>query len=273
MSWGSNPLSQHKESPTMTTFIITLTAFLASILTLYSGFGLGTILMPVVAVFFPITVAVALTALVHLLNNLFKLAALWREINWRVTWRFGLPAIIATVPGALLLTALSDLPKLYTYTLAGAEAAITPVKLAVGLLLVIFATMEWLPVIKKIKLTEKSLPYGGVLSGFFGGLSGHQGAFRSAFLIQAGLGKKAFVGTNAAIAALVDITRLAVYGMNISLIIGQVDTRLIAAATAAAFAGVLAGKLGMEKITIGFIQKLVAIMLYILGGLLIAGII
>ncbi|PJB73310.1 MAG: hypothetical protein CO093_01065 [Alphaproteobacteria bacterium CG_4_9_14_3_um_filter_47_13] len=257
----------------MTTIIITITAFLASILTLYSGFGLGTILMPVVAIFFPVTVAVALTAFVHLLNNLFKLAALWRDIDWRITWRFGLPAILATVPGAWLLTGLADLPALHAYTLAGHAFVITPVKLIIGILLIIFATMEWLPVLKTIKLTEKSLPLGGVLSGFFGGLSGHQGAFRSAFLLHAGLNKNAFVGTNAAIAALVDITRLVVYGLNITLLLGKVTTGLIIAATAAAFAGVLAGKTGLKKITIGFIQKLVAVLLYILGGLLIAGLI
>lgn len=53
---------------------------------------------------------------------------------------------------------------------------------------------------------------GGVLSGFFGGLSGQQGAFRSAFLLHAGLDPQRFIATNAAIATLVDITRLVVYG-------------------------------------------------------------
>lgn len=259
----------------MTTFIIAATAFLASILTLYSGFGLGSILMPVVAVFFPVAVAVALTAFVHLLNNVFKLAALWRDVNWAVTWRFGIPAIIATVPGAWLLTNLSNLPELYAYTLAGIgiDAVITPVKLIVGGLLVFFATIEWMPKINTLKITEKYLPVGGILSGFFGGLSGHQGAFRSAFLVHAGLGKNAFVATNAAIATLIDVTRLIVYGMNITLLMGQVNTGLIAAAILAAFAGVLAGKMGLAKITIGFIQRLVAVLLYILGGLLITGII
>ncbi|NJM35823.1 MAG: hypothetical protein HC850_15265 [Rhodomicrobium sp.] len=62
----------------MTTIIIALTAFIASLLTLFSGFGLGTLLLPVTAIFFPVAVAVALTAFVHLLNNLFKLAVLWK---------------------------------------------------------------------------------------------------------------------------------------------------------------------------------------------------
>lgn len=75
------------------------------------------------------------------------------------------------------------------------------------------------------------------------------------------------------IASLVDVTRLAVYGLNLSLLMGQVNTSLMAAATVAAFTGVLAGRAGIRKVTIGMIQKLVAVMLLSLGALLVAGII
>ena len=54
--------------------VVCLAALLASALTLFSGFGLGTLLMPVVAIFFPLNLAIAITAIVHLLNNLFKFA-------------------------------------------------------------------------------------------------------------------------------------------------------------------------------------------------------
>lgn len=253
-------------------FIIIITAFLASLLTLFSGFGLGTLLMPVVAVFFPITVAVTLTAFVHLLNNLFKLAAIWRDVNWPVSLTFGIPALIATVPGAWLLTNLSVLPQIHNYKLLGIDALVTPVKLAVGLLLILFAFAEWFSFAKKVNISAKYLPWGGVLSGFFGGLSGHQGAFRSAFLLHAGLNARQFIATNSVIASLVDITRLAVYGLNFALLMEQVDKPLIAAATAAAFAGVLAGKIGIHKVTIGLIQKLVATMLLLLGTLLTIGV-
>ena len=60
----------------MDILVIALTAFLASGLTLFSGFGLGTLLMPVVALFFPVEVAIAVTALVHFANNIFKLGLL-----------------------------------------------------------------------------------------------------------------------------------------------------------------------------------------------------
>lgn len=179
----------------MIKFIIAIVAFFASIITLYSGFGLGTILMPAVSLFFPITTAIALTAIVHLLNNILKSAILWRDINWAITWRFGIPAIIAAAPGAWLLTKLSTLPAVYHYTFYGVTAHITPIKFIVGLLLLMFATFEWLPVLKKINPSYGSLPLGGILSGFFGGLSGHQGAFRSAFLVHIIPNKNQFVAS------------------------------------------------------------------------------
>jgi len=60
-------------------FILCLVALLGSGLTLFSGFGLGTLLVPVFAIFFPIEIAIALTAIVHFLNNLFKLALLAKK--------------------------------------------------------------------------------------------------------------------------------------------------------------------------------------------------
>lgn len=257
----------------MTTIIIALTAFIASLLTLFSGFGLGTLLMPVTAIFFPVAVAVALTAFVHLLNNLFKLAVLWKSIAWRAALSFGLPAVAAAAPGALLLTQMTDLPALTEYDMLGIEANVTPVKLVVGALLIVFAFAEWFSLAKRIEISQRFLPLGGVLSGFFGGLSGHQGAFRSVFLLHAGLDPQRFIATNAVIATLVDVTRLVVYGLNMNLLFAEVDMSLLAAATLAAFAGVLAGRVGIEKVTIGLIQQLVAAMLLALGLLLVAGII
>lgn len=252
---------------------ISLAAFLASLLTLFSGFGLGTLLMPVAAVFFPVATAVALTAFVHLANNLFKLVSLWRFIDWNVTLRFGLPALLATIPGALLLTGLSDTEVLATYSLLGMDATISPVKLLVGILLILFALVEWFDLAGKVNIGASHLPLGGLLSGFFGGLSGHQGAFRSAFLLHAGLDTQQFVACNAAIASLVDLTRLAVYGLNLGLIMADVEARLLLAATLAAFLGVMAGRAGIHKVTIAAVQKLVAGMLLLLGVLLMGGVI
>lgn len=70
-------------------------AFLTSGSTLYSGFGLGTLLMPVMALFFPIEMAVAATAVVHAANNAFKIAVVGKHADRSLVVRFGLPAIFA----------------------------------------------------------------------------------------------------------------------------------------------------------------------------------
>ena len=71
--------------------IVAAVALLASALTLFSGFGLGTLLMPVLALLFPLPLAIAATAIVHLANNLFKLALVARHANWEIVGRFGVP--------------------------------------------------------------------------------------------------------------------------------------------------------------------------------------
>lgn len=252
---------------------VCVAAFLASGLTLFSGFGLGTILMPVVAIFFPVPIAVAITAVVHLLNSVFKLGLLWRNVSKRVVLAFGVPALIAAIPGALLLDFLSTLEPLTRYEMFGKVHDVMPVKLAAGILLIIFATAEMIPFLNRLSDHRLGLSAGGILSGFFGGLSGNQGAFRSAFLIRAGLNKNAFVSTNAAIAALVDSSRILIYGLTFDMAVIEAQTSLILLATVSAFFGVFLGTKLLKKVTIGFIQKLVATMLYVLGGLLIAGII
>lgn len=86
--------------------IVCIASLLASSFTLFSGFGLGTLLMPVVVLFFPLELAIAMTAIVHLANNLFKIGLLGRKADSSVLLRFGLPAIAAAFVGAALLTYL-----------------------------------------------------------------------------------------------------------------------------------------------------------------------
>jgi uncharacterized membrane protein YfcA len=87
--------------------IICGVAIVVSALTLFSGFGLGTLLMPAFAVFFPISFAVAATAVVHLANNLFKVFLVGRRADIKVVIRFALPAALCAALGAYLLGYLS----------------------------------------------------------------------------------------------------------------------------------------------------------------------
>ncbi|MEW6386875.1 MAG: sulfite exporter TauE/SafE family protein [Thermodesulfobacteriota bacterium] len=246
-------------------FIISLAALTTAGLTLFSGFGLGTLFLPVFALFFPLELAVALTALVHLANNLFKLGLLGKYADKATVLRFGLPAILAALLGAWTLLWLSDLSPWLSYQLWGRQLQVTPVKLVVALLMIAFALMDLIPALAQFSLKPKYLPLGGLLSGFFGGLSGHQGALRSVFLLKCGLSKEAFIGTGVVIACLVDLSRLSVYFGHFSIRGFQENAGLLIIAIASAFTGSYLGSRLLTRITIQAIQYLVAALLLIIA--------
>ncbi len=257
--------------------IVAIASAVASGLTLYSGFGLGTLLMPVFALFFPVEVAVASTAVVHATNNVFKVAAFGRLADRAVALRFGVPAVCAAFAGALMLGRLSRFEELAGYTLGPLRASITPVKLSLGALMMCFAVFELAPTFKKLRFDRKYLPIGGLLSGFFGGLSGHQGALRSAFLVKVGIGAEAFVGSNAVIGLLVDCVRIAAYtGLlfleRVEIPIGGKQWPLVGIGIAGAVSGVLLAKQYLHKVTLSAVQSLVGALLFIIAALLAAGI-
>ena len=258
-------------------FLVAIVSLLVSPVTLYSGFGLGTLLMPVFALFFPLPVAVAATAVVHGANNGFKTALLGKSAERSLVLRFGLPAIPSALIGAAVLSLFSGAPKITTYSLGGIPAVISPIKLLMAVLIGVSALFELLPRLRVIRFDRKYLTFGGVLSGFFGGLSGHQGALRSAFLAKVGVSKEAFVGTNAVIGLMVDLARLAVYAGSIGSVqsedgLGTSEWCLIATGVGAAFAGVIIGKRMLHKVTINFIQTLVGVLLMAMAIALGAGI-
>lgn len=252
--------------------VISIAALLASGLTLFSGFGLGTLLMPVVAIFFSVEIAIAITAVVHLSNNLFKLALLGKKANRPVLIRFGIPAIIAAFLGALILGWLSDISVVLEYQFLGNQMLVSPVKLVVGILILTFVILELSPLLSSVALDQKYLPFGGMISGFFGGLSGHQGAFRSMFLLKAGLTKEEFVATGIILAVMVDLSRMLIYGGNIAGNSQAIDWPLVVAACVSAFAGAYLGSRLLKKITIRFIQNVVAVLLVVVSVGLITGV-
>jgi uncharacterized membrane protein YfcA len=247
-------------------------AFAASGLTFFSGFGLGTLLLPAFALFFAAELAIAMTAVVHFLNGLFKLVLVGRHADWSVVGRFGVPAIIASFVGAATLVWLSGARPLVTYDALGREAHVTPVKLVVGLLLAVFGIAELLPWSRTVSFGRRWLPLGGALSGFFGGLSGMQGALRSAFLVRAGLSKEAFVATGVVVASLIDVSRLGVYWRTLRGQGASIEYPLLSLAVVAAFGGAFLGSRFLTSVTMRSVRLIVATMLLVVALGLVAGV-
>ena len=262
----------------MTAYLaVALAALIAAGLTLYSGFGLGTLLLPVFALFFPAEMAVVATAMVHGANNVFKVSLLGRQADREVVLKFGLPAIGSAILGALALGWFAQSDSSLTIEVnEKVFSEITPVKLTIGLLMIGFALFELVPRFRDLEFDRRYLPLGGVLSGFFGGLSGHQGALRSAFLAKTGLTTERFVASNAAIGFLVDLTRISVYVALFTAAGGHVSDfsgwPLVITGAVSAFAGVLLGKRYLHKVKMTSIQTLVGVLLFGVGVALVTGV-
>jgi hypothetical protein len=166
------------------------------------------------------------------------------------------------------------------YSIGERTAVITPIKLVMGTLIFVFALFELLPGLRGLRFGRRYLALGGLLSGFFGGLSGHQGALRSAFLLKVGITTEAFVGTNAVIGFMVDVARLTIYAA-VFFMAGTTGNGPIAAngwpliltGILAAFSGVLIGKKYLHKVTMKTIQTIAGFLLLGISLALTTGII
>ncbi|WP_324712197.1 sulfite exporter TauE/SafE family protein [Flavobacterium columnare] len=206
-------------------------------------------------------------------NDLNKLFLLGKNADKDVILKFGIPAIIFAFIGAYFLTLLTNQNSLFEYKLENKTFQITLLKILIGFLLIFFALFDIIPKLKRLEFNNKYLSLGGIVSGFFGGVSGHQGALRSAFLIRAGLTKESFIATGVVIACLIDISRISIYIPRIINNDLNLDFRLVVIATLSAFIGVFWGNKIVKKTTLTVVQQVVAFLLFFYGMALIIGLI
>lgn len=257
-------------------FIIPFVSFIISFVSLFSGFGLGTVLLPVFAIFFPLPIAIAATAVVHLVNSLFKLAIVGKLANLKIALLFGIPAAIFSAIGAFMLVKIANWTPFYKYYIGNHECKITAIGLVVGILILLVSIFELSSKLSKVSFSSKYIPLGGVISGFFGGISGNQGAFRSAFLIKSVRDKEEYIGTTVISSIFVDTIRLIVYGWSFysekltAALTSGMRIPVIAACITAILGSLIAALL-IEKVTYKMIQILVGAMLLLSGTAISSG--
>lgn len=245
--------------------LLVLVPFAASLLTFFSGFGLGTLLTPVFVLFFPVELALLMTASVHLTNNVFKFGLLIRSVERKTLFSFALWAVPGAFLGARATVGLGQMSAWHfteTWTVG-------PLPFLIGCLMIVFTLMEFWPAWNRFAWTGRWFYTGGFFSGFFGGLSGHQGALRSLFLKKLDLSPMSFVATGTAIALLIDLSRIPIYWQDFGTVGWQWKPVLIASASA--ICGVLLGKRMLKKVRWVQMQRLVGLFLLLMGMALISG--
>lgn len=209
----------------MNPWITFAVAVVAGAIAAVSGFGIGSLLTPLLILSFPTDIAVAVVALPHVLATSLRLYRLRHQIHGPTFRQFGLASAAGGLLGALLQTRL-------------ASTALTWV-LASLLLLAGITELIRRPV--PIPANRGARLFTGVLSGAFGGLVGNQGGIRAAALLGFKLTPKEIVATATASALLVDAARVPVYlATRWPAIVenGRLGLLLAAGVTAGTFAGV-----------------------------------
>jgi uncharacterized membrane protein YfcA len=216
-----------------------------------SGFGIGSLMTPLLAVRLGTPLAVAAVAIPHAAATTLRFWRLRDAVDWRTLTHFGLVSAAGGLAGAVFAGQLGS--RALTVVL-GALLVLTGLGAATG-----FNT-RW-------PATGVAGSILGFLSGLFGGLAGNQGGLRAAALLGAGLTPAAFVATSTATALMVDAARTPVY-------LAQSGRALAALwpLLGVATAGVLIGTLFGDRILMGMrpatFRRVVGALIGVIGGLI-----
>jgi uncharacterized protein len=213
-----------------------------------AGFGIGSLLTPVLAARFGTQVAIAAVTIPHAAATALRFWRLRAAVDWSVVRGFGLLSAAGGLAGGLLYARLSS--RVLTIVL--------------GLLLLATALASLTGWSTRWKATGPTASGLGLLSGFFGGVAGNQGGLRAAALLGFSLSPAAYVATSTAIGLMVDAARAPIY-------IWRAGAALVSLATpiAVATAGVLLGTVLGERLLLGLsperFRRGVSILIGILG--------
>jgi uncharacterized protein len=230
---------------------VVIVGFLAGITASVAGFGIGSLLIPLVSIQTGAKVAIALMSLPHFLGNSVRFWLLKSKINRKILIRFGLLSAAGGLVGALI----------HVFFVSNV------LQIIFSLMLILAGILGALQVSERLRLGKLSASVVGFASGFFGGLVGEQGGIRSVALLGFDIEKEAFIATATATALIVDIVRMPIYFIAG---FGQVSQFLyiIVLSSTAVIGGTLAGNVILKRIPQELFKRLVSFLILLLGILL-----
>jgi hypothetical protein len=242
-----------------------------------TGFGIGSLLTPVLALQVDTRLAVAAVSIPHVAGTALRLWLLvprspdrWRSslkvaperaaightdgtaaggIDQRVFWNFGLTSAAGGLAGALLQ----------------GRAGNRWLTLIFGLLLLFTGAGELAGVTRRMRLHGPAAWIAGAVSGLLGGLVGNQGGIRSAALLGFDLSKQKLVATATAVALLVDGARMPVYVATQAGGMAALGSWM-AFATAGVVIGTIVGTRVLIRIPERWFRRVLALVLAALGA-------
>ena len=177
------------------TALLFVVAIIAGAVAAVAGFGIGSLLTPVMALRFPVKLAIAIVSIPHFIGTAARFVRLRQHVDRSVFINFGIFSAIGGLLGALL----------------SARANSPALSIVFGCLLIFAGVSGLIGLTERMRFGRRTAWVAGAFSGFFGGLVGNQGGIRSAGLLGFDVRKEALIATATAIALIVDGARMPVY--------------------------------------------------------------
>ena len=212
------------------------------------GFGIGSMLTPVLALSAGTKVAVAAVSIPHVVGTALRFSQMYRHVDWRVFFTFGLVSAAGGLLGAIL------------HTQSGGSA----LAVVFGILLILVAISELTGFSRRIRFEGPLAWVAGIVSGLLGGLVGNQGGIRSGALMGFHMKRDAFVATATAIGLVIDAVRMPIYFATDRHAVIAIWPA-VAIATAGVVVGTLAGKRLLARVPEAWFHTIVAVVLFVLG--------
>ncbi len=230
--------------------VATVAALVAGAIASISGFGIGSVLTPVLSTQFDVRLAIAMVSLPHVAGTFVRFLLVRTRIDRDVLLGFGAASAIGGLVGAAL------------------QAIVPSSALAIvfGLLLVFAGIGSLTGFAQRMRFSgRRSALFGGALSGLLGGLVGNQGGIRAAALLGFDVTREAFVATATAVALIVDGARIPVYLATQGPELAP-HWPLIALLAAGAVAGTLLGGWTLRRMSDAVFRRAVGVLLLVLGA-------
>jgi uncharacterized membrane protein YfcA len=227
-------------------------AFALAVLSAVAGFGGGVLLLPVFTALFGLRVAVPMLTLTQLSSNAGRVWLNRTELRWRLIGWFAAGAVPCAVAGGILL----------------ARAPLEPLQRLLGVFLIAVVIWRRLNPHPR-KPGDRAFAAVGAASGLGSALLGSVGPLTAPFFLACGLTRAAYIGTEAASALTMHLSKIAAYG------VGDLLTARVllygAALTPATLLGAWVGKQIVGRISDKVFVTLVEIGLLAAGVLFLAG--
>ena len=223
-------------------------SILAGAIAAVAGFGIGSVLTPLLGTAVGVKLAVAMASLPHVVGTAFRLWIVRAHIDRRLLFGFGLTSAAGGLAGAALQSVASS-----------------PILTVVFAALLLFAGVAGVSgYSERLRFDRRGAWIGGALSGFLGGLVGNQGGIRSAAMLGFDVPKEAFVATSTAVALIVDGARVPVYLVTQGAALAA-NAPLIATCIVGVLAGTLLGMSLLRRVPEPIFRRVVGVLLVLLG--------